>query len=51
MNAATRIKLAGTVVECKAREMVTLLFAPARPSNPDGIRQKFKAAVQQAIRP
>lgn len=33
-----------------AREMVTLLFAPARPSNPDGIRQKFKALVQQAIR-
>ena len=33
-----------------AREMITLLFAPARPSNPDGIRQKFKAIVQQAIR-
>ena len=32
-----------------AREMITLLFAPARPSNPDGIRQKFKAIVQQAI--
>jgi CubicO group peptidase (beta-lactamase class C family) len=32
-----------------AREMVTLLFAPARPSNPDGIRQQFKAIVQQAI--
>jgi CubicO group peptidase (beta-lactamase class C family) len=32
-----------------AREMVTLLFAPARPSNPDGLRQKFKAVVQQAI--
>jgi CubicO group peptidase (beta-lactamase class C family) len=32
-----------------AREMITLLFAPARPSNPDGIRQKFKALVQQAI--
>jgi CubicO group peptidase (beta-lactamase class C family) len=31
-----------------AREMITLLFAPARPSNPDGIRQKFKALVQQA---
>jgi CubicO group peptidase (beta-lactamase class C family) len=34
-----------------AREMITLLFAPARPSNPDGIRQKFKAVVQQAILP
>jgi CubicO group peptidase (beta-lactamase class C family) len=34
-----------------AREMITLLFAPARPSNPDGIRQKFKATVQQAIVP
>ncbi|HUE89949.1 MAG TPA: serine hydrolase domain-containing protein [Vicinamibacterales bacterium] len=33
-----------------AREMVTLLFAPARPSNPDGIRQKFKALVQEALR-
>jgi CubicO group peptidase (beta-lactamase class C family) len=32
-----------------AREMITLLFAPARPSNPDGIRQKFKAIVQQAV--
>lgn len=32
-----------------AREMITLLFAPARPSNPNGIRQKFKAIVQQAI--
>ena len=32
-----------------AREMITLLFAPARPSNPDGVRQKFKAIVQQAI--
>ena len=32
-----------------AREMITLLFAPARPSNPDGIRQKFKAIVQQAL--
>lgn len=32
-----------------AREMITLLFAPARPSNPDGIRQKFKALVQAAI--
>ena len=34
-----------------AREMITLLFAPARPSNPDGIRQKFKAIVQQAVLP
>ena len=34
-----------------AREMITLLFAPARPSNPDGIRQKFKAIVQQSIVP
>ena len=33
-----------------AREMITLLFAPARPSNPDGIRQKFKALVQEAVR-
>lgn len=33
-----------------AREMITLLFAPARPSNPDGLRQKFKAIIQQAIR-
>ena len=32
-----------------AREMITLLFAPSRPSNPDGIRQKFKAIVQQAV--
>jgi CubicO group peptidase (beta-lactamase class C family) len=32
-----------------AREMITLLFAPARPSNPDGIRQKFKDIVQRAI--
>jgi CubicO group peptidase (beta-lactamase class C family) len=32
-----------------AREMITLLFAPARPSNPDGIRQKFKALVQAAV--
>lgn len=31
------------------REMITLLFAPARPSNPDGIRQKFKTLVQAAI--
>jgi CubicO group peptidase (beta-lactamase class C family) len=31
------------------RQMITLLFAPARPSNPDGIRQKFKAVVQDAI--
>jgi CubicO group peptidase (beta-lactamase class C family) len=31
-----------------ARQMITLLFAPARPSNPEGIRQKFKAIVQQA---
>jgi CubicO group peptidase (beta-lactamase class C family) len=34
-----------------AREMITLLFAPARPSNPDGIRQKFKAIIQQAVNP
>jgi CubicO group peptidase (beta-lactamase class C family) len=33
-----------------AREMITLLFAPARPSNPDGIRQKFKALVHEAVR-
>lgn len=33
-----------------AREMITLLFAPARPSNPDGVRQKFKALVQAAVR-
>jgi CubicO group peptidase (beta-lactamase class C family) len=33
-----------------ARQMITLLFAPARPSNPDGIRQKFKAIVQHAVR-
>lgn len=32
-----------------AREMITLLFAPARPSNPDGIRQKFKTIVEQAV--
>jgi CubicO group peptidase (beta-lactamase class C family) len=32
-----------------ARQMITLLFAPARPSNPDGIRQKFKALVQAAL--
>jgi CubicO group peptidase (beta-lactamase class C family) len=32
------------------REMITLLFAPARPSNPDGIRQKFKALIHEALR-
>jgi CubicO group peptidase (beta-lactamase class C family) len=32
-----------------ARQMITLLFAPARPSNPDGIRQKFKAIVQESV--
>jgi CubicO group peptidase (beta-lactamase class C family) len=31
-----------------AREMITLLFAPARPSNPDGLRQKFKEIVRDA---
>ena len=33
-----------------AREMITLLFAPARPSNPDGIRQKFKSLVQASTK-
>ena len=32
-----------------ARQMITLLFAPARPANPDGLRQQFKQLVQQAI--
>jgi CubicO group peptidase (beta-lactamase class C family) len=31
------------------RRLITLLFAPARPSNPDGLRQKFKAIVQRAV--
>jgi CubicO group peptidase (beta-lactamase class C family) len=31
------------------REMITLLFAPARPSNPDNVRQKFKALVGRAL--
>ncbi|MGQ0733420.1 MAG: serine hydrolase domain-containing protein [Acidobacteriota bacterium] len=33
-----------------AREMVTILMTQSSPSNPDGIRQKFKALVQQAVR-
>jgi CubicO group peptidase (beta-lactamase class C family) len=32
-----------------AREMVTLLMTQSVPANPDGIRQKFKALVQQAV--
>jgi CubicO group peptidase (beta-lactamase class C family) len=32
-----------------AREMITILMTQSAPSNPDGIRQKFKALVQQAI--
>jgi CubicO group peptidase (beta-lactamase class C family) len=32
-----------------AREMVTLLMTQSVPANPDGIRQKFKAAVQRAV--
>lgn len=32
-----------------AREMVTVLMTQSSPSNPDQIRQRFKALVQQAI--
>jgi CubicO group peptidase (beta-lactamase class C family) len=32
-----------------AREMVTLLMTQSVPANPDGVRQKFKALVQQAV--
>ena len=32
-----------------AREMVTLLMTQSVPANPDGIRQKFKALVQQSV--
>jgi CubicO group peptidase (beta-lactamase class C family) len=33
-----------------AREMITILMTQSVPSNPDGIRQKFKALVQQALK-
>ena len=29
--------------------MVTVLMTQSVPANPDGIRQKFKALVQQAV--
>ncbi|MGH9174118.1 MAG: serine hydrolase, partial [Vicinamibacterales bacterium] len=32
-----------------AREMITILMTQSAPSNPDGIRQQFKALVQQAV--
>jgi CubicO group peptidase (beta-lactamase class C family) len=32
-----------------AREMITVLMTQSAPSNPGGIRQKFKAIVQQAV--
>ena len=32
-----------------AREMITILMTQSAPSNPDGIRQKFKALVEQAL--
>ena len=31
------------------KEMVTVLMTPSSPSNPDQIRQRFKAIVQQAV--
>lgn len=34
-----------------ARQMITLIFAPARPSNPGNIRQKMKAVIQEALVP
>lgn len=33
-----------------AREMITILMTQSAPSNPDGIRQKFKAIVQRAVK-
>lgn len=33
-----------------AREMITILMTPSAPANPDGIRQKFKALIQQAAK-
>lgn len=32
-----------------SREMITILMTQSAPSNPDGIRQKFKALVEQAV--
>jgi CubicO group peptidase (beta-lactamase class C family) len=32
-----------------AREMITILMTQSAPPNPDGIRQKFKALIQQAL--
>ena len=32
-----------------ARQMITILMTQSVPANPDGIRQKFKAAVQAAV--
>ena len=41
---------AGTVFwNDPARRMVTMVWMQSQPSNPDGIRQKFKAIVQAAI--
>ena len=31
------------------RQMITILMTQSVPANPDGIRQKFKAAVQAAV--
>ena len=33
-----------------SRQMVTMLWTQSQPSNPDGIRQKFKAIIQAAIK-
>jgi CubicO group peptidase (beta-lactamase class C family) len=33
-----------------ARQMVTMIWTQSQPSNPDGIRQKFKAIIQAAIK-
>jgi CubicO group peptidase (beta-lactamase class C family) len=33
-----------------AREMITVLMTQVQPTNPNGIRQKFKAIVQSAVR-
>jgi CubicO group peptidase (beta-lactamase class C family) len=32
-----------------AREMITVLMTQSSPANPEGIRQRFKAVVQQAV--
>jgi hypothetical protein len=32
-----------------AREMITVLMTQSSPANPDGIRQRFKTTIQQAV--